>query len=63
LPGVVADLLGLTAAFWVVAAITAVSGLVVAFRMYETHPRARGAGVVPHGSAASPDVHGTIRTG
>jgi MFS family permease len=37
--GVVADLFGLAAAIWVVAAITAVSGLVVAVRMYETHPR------------------------
>jgi MFS family permease len=35
--GVVADLLGLAAAIWVVAALTAVSGLVVAVRMYETH--------------------------
>jgi MFS family permease len=34
--GVVADLLGLTAAIWVVAALTAVSGVVVALRMYET---------------------------
>lgn len=37
LAGVVADLLGLRAAIWVVAAVTAVSGLVVAVRMYETH--------------------------
>ncbi|MGH3863807.1 MFS transporter [Actinokineospora sp.] len=37
--GVVADLWGLRAAVWVVAAITAASGLVVAARMYETHPR------------------------
>jgi len=34
--GVVADLLGLTAAIWVVAALTAASGVVVAVRMYET---------------------------
>lgn len=38
--GVVADLWGLRAAVWVVAAITAASGIVVAVRMYETHPRA-----------------------
>jgi MFS family permease len=38
LAGIVADLLGLTAAIYTVAALTAVSGLVVAFRMYETHP-------------------------
>ncbi|SDH83708.1 Predicted arabinose efflux permease, MFS family [Actinokineospora alba] len=36
LAGVVADLWGLRTAIWVVAAITAVSGLVVAVRMYET---------------------------
>jgi MFS family permease len=35
--GIVADLFNLQAAIWVVAAITAVSGLVVAVRMYETH--------------------------
>jgi MFS family permease len=38
LAGVVADLAGLRAAVWVVAALTAASGLVVAVRMYETHP-------------------------
>jgi len=37
--GVVADLLGLQAAIYTVAALTAVSGIVVAVRMYETHPR------------------------
>jgi len=35
--GITADLLGLRAAVWLVAAITAASGLVVAVRMYETH--------------------------
>lgn len=39
--GVAADLWGLRAAVWVAAGITVVSGLVVAVRMYETHPRAR----------------------
>lgn len=38
LAGLVADLAGLEAAVWVVAALTAASGLVVAGRMYETHP-------------------------
>jgi MFS family permease len=38
LAGVVADLAGLRAAVWVVAALTAASGLIVAVRMYETHP-------------------------
>jgi MFS family permease len=37
LAGLVADLAGLDAAVWVVAALTAASGLVVAVRMYETH--------------------------
>ncbi len=37
--GITADLLGLRAAIWVVAAITAASGIIVAVRMYETHPR------------------------
>lgn len=37
--GLVADALGIRAAVWTVAALTAVSGLVVAVRMYETrHP-------------------------
>jgi MFS family permease len=36
--GITADLLGLRAAVWLIAAITAASGLLVAIRMYETHP-------------------------
>ena len=40
LAGGIADLLGLAAAIWAVAALTAVSGLIVALRMYETHQRA-----------------------
>jgi MFS family permease len=40
LAGLVADLAGLDAAVWVIAALTAASGLVVAGRMYETHPSA-----------------------
>ena len=39
--GVLADAFGLRAAIWAVAALTAVSGLVVALRMYETHPGPR----------------------
>jgi MFS family permease len=38
LAGLVVDLYGLPAAVWVVAALTATSGLAVAIRMYETHP-------------------------
>ena len=37
--GIVADLLGLSQAALVIAALTFVSGIVVAFRMTETHPR------------------------
>ncbi|GEL20248.1 MFS transporter [Pseudonocardia asaccharolytica] len=37
--GLLADAFGLRAAVWVVAALTAASGLLVAARMYETHPR------------------------
>jgi len=42
--GIVADLLSLQAAIWVVAGITALSGLVVAVRMYETHHPATAGG-------------------
>jgi MFS family permease len=38
LAGVLADAYGITTAVWAVAAITAVSGAVVAVRMYETRP-------------------------
>jgi MFS family permease len=44
LAGIVADLLGVRAAVWTVAALTAVSGLVVAVRMYETHHRPAATG-------------------
>jgi len=39
--GLLADALGLRAAIWAVAALTAASGLAVLVRMYETHPTAR----------------------
>ncbi|HSI92960.1 MAG TPA: MFS transporter [Jiangellaceae bacterium] len=39
LSGIVADLLGIRAAVWAVAALTAASGVLVAVRMYETHRR------------------------
>ena len=35
--GITADWLGMRAAIWLVAAITAASGVIVAVRMYETH--------------------------
>jgi MFS family permease len=37
LAGILADLVSITAAIWAVAALTALSGLIVATRMYETH--------------------------
>jgi MFS family permease len=40
LAGIVADAYGMGTAIWTVAAITALSGLGVALRMYETNPRA-----------------------
>jgi MFS family permease len=39
LAGVLADAFSVTVAIWAVAALTALSGLVVAVRMYETHTR------------------------
>ena len=36
--GLLADAIGIRGAVWVVAGLTAISGLVVAVRMYETHP-------------------------
>ena len=39
LAGAVADLFGLVAAIWVVAALTLVGAGIVAVRMYETHPQ------------------------
>jgi MFS family permease len=44
LGGIVADVLGVRAAVWTVAGLTAASGLVVAVRMYETHQRTRRPG-------------------
>ncbi|MFF5209525.1 MFS transporter [Streptosporangium sp. NPDC000396] len=41
LAGLIADLWGIAAAIWTVAALTAASGLIVAVRMRETHPRGR----------------------
>lgn len=41
LAGVLADAFDIPTAIWVVAALTAASGLLVALRMYETHPSPR----------------------
>jgi len=51
LTGLIADAFGILTAIWVVAALTAVSGLVVAVRMYET--RSAGLGAGQPGSAAA----------
>jgi MFS family permease len=40
LAGIIADAFGLLTAIWTIAGLTALSGAVVATRMYETHPRA-----------------------
>ena len=50
LAGILADLISIQAAIWAVAGLTAASGIVVAVRMYETHPpagRQRAAAVGP----------------
>ncbi len=39
LAGILADLISIPAAIYAVAALTAISGLLVAMRMYETHPQ------------------------
>jgi MFS family permease len=45
LSGIIADLWGIRAAIWTVAAVTAASGIVAAARMYETHrPAVEGPG-------------------
>jgi MFS family permease len=47
LAGLIADAYGVRAAVWAVAALTAVSGLVVAVRMYETHATHPGSRATP----------------
>jgi MFS family permease len=51
LAGVLADAYGIPTATWVVAGLTAASGLVVALRMYETHrtPTTESAVALPMG--------------
>jgi MFS family permease len=49
LAGVLADAFGLTTSITAIAVLTAASGVVVAVRMYETHPRERRT-VVGHAS-------------
>ena len=54
LAGMIADAFGILAAIWVVAALTAASGLVVAVRMYETRP-AIGTAFASGGDCSVPD--------
>ena len=62
--GAVADLFGLVAAIWVVAGLTALSGFIVAVRMYETHRRTPAAKTAPlDEAAASSDTPGVMRAG
>ena len=56
LAGVTADAFGLEAAIWAVAALTALSGLVVALRMYETHPRPAVPVAVPEVATGAVDL-------
>jgi MFS family permease len=60
LAGIVADLEGIRSAVWVVAALTAGSGLLAWARMYETHPRAdpRASPTAPRPQAPAPKGHG-----
>jgi MFS family permease len=47
LAGVLADAFGLEVAIWAVALLTGLSGVIVAVRMYETHPRSARAARTP----------------
>ena len=48
LAGLLADLVSIEAAIWVIAALTAASGVVVLVRMYETHPPSARRPSAPH---------------
>ena len=51
LAGIIADAFGIPTAIWTVAALTALSGLVVAVRMYETHRHPAGPSNATRGSS------------
>jgi MFS family permease len=51
LAGIIADVLGMAATIWAVAALIAASGLVVALRMFETHRHDRHNVGSPSGAA------------
>lgn len=64
LAGGLADLFGIRAAIWAVAALTAVSGIAAALRMYETHPRDQAAATpVTAGSATTRPTSRSHRRG
>jgi hypothetical protein len=54
LAGLLADLVSIEAAIYTVAALTALSGVVVMVRMYETHPGPRHRSHAGHGDARKP---------
>jgi MFS family permease len=60
LAGVVADALGLPAAMWAIAALTFVSGLVVAFRMTETLRRQSSSEMAGQPEGAT-EIHGATK--
>jgi MFS family permease len=60
--GLIADAYGIRAAVWAVAALTAVSGVLVAVRMYETHPRSARNGATRN-STPTPSASGVAGTG
>lgn len=62
LAGIIADLLGVRAAIWAVAGVTAASGVVVALRMYETHHRPTSARQRATATAATTTVTETTVT-
>jgi MFS family permease len=60
LAGAIADLVSITAAIWAVAALTALSGVVVALRMYETLPRGSTGSVRDDQPGGRADAHSVI---
>jgi MFS family permease len=60
LAGAIADLVSITAAIWAVAALTALSGVVVALRMYETLPRGPTGSVRDDQPGGRADAHSVI---
>jgi MFS family permease len=59
LAGVIADAFGASTAVWVIAALTAASGVVVALRMYETHRSKAPGPTVGSASLSDPELSGS----